>query len=80
VFSFAVIILELLTGKKPAALKTTFFDDEFCDELEAELAQRISPEVSRKIAQCLTPAFDPEPRKRPAAVKEWAEQIADLLD
>ncbi len=80
VFSFAVVILEMLTGKKPGALKATFFDDEFCGELAAVLATRIHPENSRTVAELLALAFDPEPRRRPTEVQDWAGQIADPMD
>ncbi len=80
VFSFAVVILEMLTGKKPGSLKATFFDDEFCSELTAVLALRIRPENSLQAAELLALAFDPEPRRRPVDVKDWAGQIVDLID
>ena len=52
VFSFAVIILEVLTGKKLAGLKASPYDLEFCDELAAT-AGRIGPDASLKAAHAL---------------------------
>jgi serine/threonine protein kinase len=80
VFSFAVIILEVLTGKKLAGLKASSYDAEFCDELAATLAARIGPDVSLEAAQCLARAFDPEPRRRPADLQVWADEIAGMVD
>jgi ligand-binding sensor domain-containing protein len=80
VFSFAVIILEVLTGKKLAGLKASSYDVEFCDELAATLAARIGPDASHKAAQHLALAFDPEPRRRPADLQIWAGEIAGLVD
>jgi ligand-binding sensor domain-containing protein len=79
VFSFAVVVLEMLTGKKLGSLNATFFDNEFCGELATVLATRIRAENSRKAAELLALAFDPEPRRRPVEVQDWAGGIADLI-
>ena len=72
-YSFAVIILELLGGKRLADLRASFSDASFVDELAEILG-------NERAAALLAPAFDPDPRRRPASVKHWSEQIAAAID
>ena len=72
VYSFAVIILELLTGKRLADLITSFSEPGFVQEL-SDLA-------GADAASELAPAFDPEPRRRPAAVEEWSQRVASAIE
>jgi ligand-binding sensor domain-containing protein/predicted Ser/Thr protein kinase len=72
VFSLAVIILEILTGKRLSALNAMFSDSSFQSDLENLLR-------SRDLAALLTPAFDPQPRNRPPEVESWSTQIAIFL-
>jgi ligand-binding sensor domain-containing protein len=73
VYSFAVIMLEMLKGKRLSDLRSSFSDPSF----EAELSSVVG---NQEAASLLAPAFDPDPRGRPASVSEWAERIASALD
>jgi predicted Ser/Thr protein kinase len=73
VFSLAVIILEILTGKRLSALNAMFSDPTFQSDLENLLR-------SRDLAALLAPAFDPQPRNRPSEVESWSAQISTLLE
>jgi ligand-binding sensor domain-containing protein/predicted Ser/Thr protein kinase len=73
VYSFAVIILELLSGKRLADLRWSFSDSSFEDELELDLESKLA-------ASLLAPAFDPDPRRRPGPVGEWADRVAQAID
>ncbi len=79
VFSLAVIILEILTGKRLSALNAMFSDPSFQSELQNVLQARVAPEVARHLAALLTPAFDPQPRNRPSEVEPWSEAVAHAL-
>ncbi len=71
VYSLAIIVLELLTGKRLADLRTSFSDPGFLAELSELIGERA--------AQCLAPALDPEPRRRPSSVEDWSEKLADAI-
>jgi serine/threonine protein kinase len=80
VFSLAVIILEILTGKRLAALNAMYSDPSFQAELENVLRPRLEPEAARHLADLLAPAYDPQPRNRPSEVEPWAGQVAHALN
>jgi serine/threonine protein kinase len=80
VFSLGVIILEILTSKRLAALNAMFSDLSFQTELENVLRSRLDPEAARLLADLLTPAYNPQPRNRPADVTEWSNQLAAVIN
>jgi protein kinase-like protein len=80
VFSLGVIILEMLTGKRLVDLGAMFSEAAFPAELQRALSIAVEPEKAGTLAARLGLAFDPEPRRRPAAVAVWAEQVAEALD
>jgi ligand-binding sensor domain-containing protein len=80
VFSFGVMILEMLTGKRLADLNAMFSDRSFRDELEEALSARLGHDAAKTLAQLLSPAYNPEPRRRPAPVNEWAEEMAAVMN
>src|SRR5439155_11448901 len=73
VFSLGVIVLEALTGKRLSDLSAIFFDPSFQGELENALQARLGVGAAKIVAAGLSAAYDPEPRRRPAAVKAWSE-------
>jgi serine/threonine protein kinase len=73
VFSFGVIVLEMVTGKRLADLRCMFSDADFASELEKTLRG------STSLAECLLPAFDPDPRRRPSEVKAWSESVSAAI-
>ena len=79
VFSLGVIILEILTGKRLAALNAMFSDPSFQPELENVLGTRLDPDAARHLANLLAPAFNPQPRNRPSEVATWSEDVAHAL-
>ncbi len=80
VYSVAVMILEMLTGKRLADLNAMFSDPSFQDELEEALQPALSEDAAKIVAHRLSPAFDPDPRRRPTPVQIWAEGVAATLD
>ena len=79
VFSLGVIILEMLTGKRLADLRVMFSDPSFLGELEKALRASLGVDAAKSAAERLSPAYNPEPRRRPAAVKAWTEEVAAAL-
>jgi serine/threonine-protein kinase len=80
VFSLGVIILEILTGKRLAALNAMFSDPTFQPELENVLRTRLDPDAAGHLAALLTPAFNPQPRDRPSEVATWSDQVASTIE
>jgi serine/threonine protein kinase len=79
IFSLAVMVLEMLTRKRLADLRTMFFELAFQDELSKALAQVLPPAAAPPVAQLLGPAFDTEPRRRPQDVEKWSRELADAM-
>ena len=79
VFSFGAMILEALTGKRLSDLNTICADPAFAGELEKTLSAALGAELGRRLASLLAPACDPDPRRRPANVRIWGEQLAEAL-
>jgi ligand-binding sensor domain-containing protein len=79
VFSLAVIILEMLTGKRLADLNAMFSEASFRGELEKALRSCASKNAAKTLTDRLSVAFNPEPGRRPAAVETWAEEVAAAL-
>jgi len=79
IFSFAVVILEMLTGERLFEVGTLHSDSEFQRDIEAALEKALSTKQSARLAETLVPAFDPEPRKRPRNAASWAAEIAQIL-
>ncbi len=72
VFSLAVIVLEMLTGKRLTDLNTMYSDDAFRRELE----KAVGPELAGRLG----PAFDPHPQRRPQEIGKWSVEIAAVLE
>jgi len=75
-----VIVLEMLTGKRLSDLRVMFSDASFVSELQKALGATLSADEARAVANLLWPAFDPEPRRRPAETQTWAEELAAAID
>jgi serine/threonine protein kinase len=73
VFSLGVIILEMLTGKRLAALNAMPSDPSFQAELENAL------QGNTELANLLAQAYNPQPRHRPTDVAIWTEHVAHAL-
>jgi serine/threonine protein kinase len=80
VFSLAVIILEMLTGKRLADLNAMFSESSFQGELEKALRPCAGKDAAKTLADRLSVAYNPEPGRRPSAVEPWAEEVAAALD
>jgi serine/threonine protein kinase len=80
VFSFGAMILEFLTGKRLSDLNTMCADPAFAGEVEKTLSVSLGAELGKDVGRILAPACDPDPRRRPADVKIWGEQLAEALD
>jgi serine/threonine protein kinase len=80
VFSLGVIVLEMLTGKRLADLKAMFSEMSFQGELEEALRASLGKHAAKTLAGRLSPAYNPEPRRRPSAVKTWADEVAAAMD
>jgi ligand-binding sensor domain-containing protein len=73
VFSLGVVILEMITGKRLAALKAMPSDPSF----QAELANALPAE---ELSILLAPAYSPDPASRPTDVAAWTEAVAHALE
>jgi ligand-binding sensor domain-containing protein len=80
VFSLAVIILEILTGKRLSALNAMHSDASFQAELENVLRARLDPDAAKHLAALLAAAYNPQPRDRPSKVETWSEAVAHALE
>jgi streptogramin lyase len=80
VFSLGVIILEILTGKRLAALNAMSSDPSFQAELENALQARLHPDAASLLADLLAQAYDPQPRNRPSEIAIWADQVAAVIE
>jgi ligand-binding sensor domain-containing protein/predicted Ser/Thr protein kinase len=80
IFSLAVIILEILTGKRLSALNAMFSDPSFQSDLETILRTRVDKDAARHLASLLAPAYNPQPRNRPPEVASWVEAVAHALE
>jgi serine/threonine protein kinase len=80
VFSFGVIVLEMLTGKRLADMNAMFSDPSFPGELEKTLRAVLGRDAAKTLADRLAPAYDPEPRRRPPVVNTWADEVAAALN
>jgi ligand-binding sensor domain-containing protein len=80
IFSLGVIILEMLTGKRLADLKAMFSETSFQSELEEALQTNMARDAAKTLAERLSAAYNPEPRRRPSAVKTWSDDVAAALD
>ena len=79
VFSVGVIILEILTGKRLAGLNAMPSDASFQPELERALEARLEPEAAQVLANLLAEACNSDPRRRPADIAAWTEEVAHAL-
>jgi serine/threonine protein kinase len=79
IFSLAVVVLEMLTRKRLADLHAMFFEPDFQDELEKVLTAELGITKAKALASLLRPAYDPEPRRRPADIGKWAAETADVI-
>jgi hypothetical protein len=75
-----VIILEMLTGSRLSDLNAMFSEASFRDELERALRAKIGKENAKILVERLSPAFNPEPGRRPQPAKLWMEEVAAALE
>jgi ligand-binding sensor domain-containing protein len=80
VFSLAVMVLEMLTGKRLGDLNVMVSDAAFESELEKTLRARNGKILAASLTALLSPGFHAEPSRRPSPVAEWTERIAAALD
>jgi predicted Ser/Thr protein kinase len=70
-YSFGVIILEVLTGKRPADFAASAVDPNFKVLLAAQLGEGLATEIAR--------ALHPDPAERPEDPAAWASVCASFL-
>jgi hypothetical protein len=58
----------MLTGKRLADLKAMYSDASFQGELEEALRASLAKNAAKTVVGRLSPAYNPEPRRRPSAV------------
>jgi ligand-binding sensor domain-containing protein len=80
IYSLGVIILEMLTGKRLADLRSMILDPAFAEELTQALRHVVGPAVLGDLVERLAQGYDPEPKRRPGDVRMWTEAIAAKLD
>jgi serine/threonine-protein kinase len=79
-YSFGVVILEMLSGKRLADLGVMVTDDAFPDALGQALSHSVVPENLAPLVENLRRCYSAEPQRRPSEVGPWAETVASLLD
>ena len=81
VYSFALLILESLTGKRLSELQSISSESCFPEELAGVIAATAGPvDSARALAGLLAEAYRPEPNRRPADVQAWAAKVADVVE
>jgi serine/threonine protein kinase len=78
-YSFAVMILEMLTGRLLTDLGTVFSETDFVEKIRNALSERLGRDAASRLTDRLHPAYDPVPSRRPAEVGAWAEEVSDVL-
>ena len=79
VYSLGIMLLEMLTGKRLFEVGRLFSDPGFQTAIEELLAGNGEVDAIAEVARRLVPAFDPDPRLRPADVRAWSADIAAVL-
>jgi serine/threonine protein kinase len=79
-YSFGVMILEMLSGKRLADLGAMVTDAAFPDALGRALGNSVAPEKLPLLVETLRQCYSAEPQRRPPDVGLWAESVAKLLD
>ena len=80
IYSFGVMILEMLSSKRLADLGVMVSDSAFPDALAQALCQIVVPETLPPLVENLRRCYSAEPQRRPSDVGPWAETVASLLD
>jgi serine/threonine-protein kinase len=75
-YSFAVVVLEMLTGKRPAEMGVVFAEG----ETTGRLAQCLENVGAEPVTDLLIAAFHPNPARRPSRVADWAREVAVALN
>ena len=78
-YSFGVMILEMLSGKRLADLGVMVTDGAFPDALGKALSPIIVPENLPLLVENLRQCYCAEPQRRPADVGPWSEAVASCL-
>ncbi len=78
-YSFGVMILEMLTGKRLPDLNAIVSEDGFADALERALSDTVNSPRVPQVADLLRRCYAPEPSRRPKDVRLWSEELAELL-
>jgi serine/threonine protein kinase len=79
IYSFGVMILEMLSGKRLADLGVMVTDGAFPDALGRALAHVVAPENLPLLVENLRQCYSAEPQRRPSDVGPWAEAAASCL-
>ena len=79
IFSMAVVILEMLTGKRLSDIRAMFSDPTFRHEIEKLLNDNFKSNQVPHLAELLISGLNPEPRRRPSDVNQWTQKIAAIL-
>jgi serine/threonine protein kinase len=70
-YSFGVIMLEMLTGKRPADFAASPLDVNFTAQLASQVGEELAVEIGK--------ALHPNPAQRPTDPAAWAAKCARLL-
>ncbi len=79
VYSLAVVLLEVLSGRLLLELKASYGDEDFQAELTRVLMVRQPAGVVKRVAPLLMDALNPNPKMRPTQVAEWSNKIVRAL-
>lgn len=79
-YSFGVMVLEMLSGKRLPDLNAMVSDDAFAAALGRALSQMVAPQNLLPLVRNLCQCYAAEPQRRPKDVGAWADEVAALLD
>jgi ligand-binding sensor domain-containing protein len=79
-YSFGVMVLEMLSGKRLADLGVMVTDESFPTAVGRALSDVVEPESLPQLVESLCQCYSAQPQRRPGEVGEWSAAVAELLD
>lgn len=78
-YSLGVMALELITSRRLSSFESHVPGSEFFGELSYALEAALGSKA-RQLASVLIASLDPDPKRRPTALSDWSELVAQLME